>query len=113
MTVSNCFLQLRDFKEQRFLVTNVAEKVIPVGMRITQVFKHNVTVKHPLVHRVDMGQVASVQVVTDQISLRMGDAPVPEIPIGWSAAIRLSGDGIDTLMKMLQNAEKDEQFLLR
>lgn len=113
MAQSDCLLLLRRVSTHRVVVTNIAERAIPVGTRITEVFKHGVTVEYPSVHRVEMGQVASVQVVIDEISLREGAAAAPEIPIGWSAAVQLRGHGINTLTELLQNAAETERFLLR
>ncbi|MDR3445850.1 MULTISPECIES: hypothetical protein [unclassified Dyella] len=95
------------------VVTNNTGKPIPVGTSFTQVIKHRVTVTHPDILSEDLGQVASVDILLEEITLQKGKGPIQVIPVGWSAAIKLVGVGVDTVIHALQNAEKNEKIFLK
>ena len=107
-------IQLRRIEDGELLVvTNCTEQAISVGTRLTQVIKHRVTLKFPDIRRQDLGKVASVDVLIEEITLRKWGPPAQAIPIGWSAALKLAGPGVDTVIHVLQDAAKDEQVFLR
>ena len=95
------------------VVTNCFGYEIPVGKRFTQIIKHQVTPALPDIHRIDQGQAATVSLLIEEITLNKLAAPVEAIPEGWSAALMLTGDGVEVLIRIFQEAGIDEQIFLQ
>lgn len=106
-------LVLRGLDKGGWLVlTNCLSREIPVGTRLTEISKIRFALVPPFHHTMDLGKVASVDLVITEISLRKWEEPVPAIPVGWSAGIKLAGTGLELVVKALQDAPRNETLFL-
>lgn len=94
------------------LVTNCLSREIPVGTRLTEISKDRFAWVPPFLHAMDLGKVASADLIITEISLRKRGEPVPAIPIGWSAGIKLAGTGLELVVQALQDAARNETLFL-
>ena len=84
---------------------------IPIGSVFTRVTKSRSEGKSPDVRTVDLGVVAQVSLTLEQVVIFRKE--VDAIPGGWSAGIRLTGDGVETLADILRTAGTREQVYIR
>ena len=94
------------------VVTNCADHDIPLGAQLSRLTKEQAASSLPDIIRTELGEFGSVSLVVEEITLKQWGSPVESIPMGWSAALRLSGTGIDTLIRVLEEAADSEQVFL-
>ena len=100
-------------KDGIFVVTNCSNDAVPAGTRLTKIVKHQVALALPDIHRTVLGKVAAVDLVIQEITLRRWGPPVDVIPEGWSAGLKLTGEGAADLTNIFRAAAKNEQILLQ
>jgi len=94
------------------VVTNCADHNIPLGTQLSRLTKERVTLSLPDIYHTELGEFGSVSLVVEEITLKKWGSPVESIPIGWSAALRISGKGMDTLIRVLEEATDGEHVFL-
>ncbi len=96
-----------------FVVTNCTDGAVPVGTRLTKIIKHQVTLALPDIHRTVLGEVTTVDFFIEEITLKRWGTPVDFIPDGWSAGLKLTGEGIEDLTNIFLAKSENEQVLLQ
>jgi hypothetical protein len=84
---------------------------VPVGTIFTSIGKTRVDGEPPDLSTIDLGHMASVRLTLKEVHIWR--TTVPEIPSGYSAGLRLEGDGLENLLEAISQQQAREFVQLR